>query len=63
MAGEDFAEFAARVPSVFLFVGTCNKAKETCYPHHHPQFNIKVFNPFQSFCIADFTQVSLSGWN
>lgn len=40
MAGEDFAEFAARVPGVFLFVGTGNKAKETCYPHHHPQFNI-----------------------
>lgn len=40
MAGEDFAEFANRVPSAFFFVGTGNAAKATCYPHHHPQFNI-----------------------
>ncbi len=40
MAGEDFAEFADRVPSAFLFVGTGNEAKGTCFPHHHPQFNI-----------------------
>ena len=40
MAGEDFAEFADRVPSAFFFVGTGNAAKGTCFPHHHPQFNI-----------------------
>jgi amidohydrolase len=40
MAGEDFAEFADRVPSAFLFVGTGNESKGTCFPHHHPQFNI-----------------------
>ena len=40
MAGEDFAEFADRVPSAFLFVGTGNQAKETCFPHHHPKFNL-----------------------
>jgi amidohydrolase len=40
MAGEDFAEFAARVPSAFFFVGTGNEAKATCFPHHHPEFNI-----------------------
>jgi amidohydrolase len=40
MAGEDFAEFADRVPSAFYFVGAGNEAKATCFPHHHPQFNI-----------------------
>ncbi|MGD2272152.1 MAG: amidohydrolase [Desulfobacterales bacterium] len=40
MAGEDFAEFADRVPSAFYFVGTGNEKKATCFPHHHPRFNI-----------------------
>lgn len=40
MAGEDFSEFAARVPSVFYFVGAGNPDKKTDYPHHHPHFNI-----------------------
>jgi len=40
MAGEDFSEFAALVPSVFVFVGTGNVAKGTGYPHHNPKFNI-----------------------
>lgn len=40
MAGEDFAEFANRAPSAFLFIGAGNQAKETCLPHHHPRFNI-----------------------
>lgn len=40
MAGEDFAEFSQRVPSVFYFIGTGNEEKGTHYPHHHPQFNI-----------------------
>ena len=40
MAGEDFAEFADRVPSAFFFVGAGNEAKGTCFPHHHPRFDI-----------------------
>ena len=40
MLGEDFSEFALRVPSVFYFVGTGNSSKGTDYPHHHPEFNI-----------------------
>jgi amidohydrolase len=40
IAGEDFSEFADRVPSAFYFVGTGNKEKETHYPHHNPRFNI-----------------------
>lgn len=40
MAGEDFAEFADRIPSAFFFVGTGNETKDSCFPHHHPRFNI-----------------------
>ncbi|RKX79115.1 MAG: amidohydrolase [Spirochaetes bacterium] len=40
MAGEDFSAFAARVPAVFLFLGTGNKEKGSDYPHHNPRFNI-----------------------
>lgn len=40
MVGEDFAEFARRVPSVFYFVGTGNRKKGTDHPHHSPLFNI-----------------------
>ncbi len=40
LAGEDFGEFSAYVPSVFYFVGTGNAKKGTDYPHHHPKFDI-----------------------
>lgn len=40
LAGEDFSEFAARVPSAFYFLGAGNPAKQTDFPHHHPRFNI-----------------------
>jgi len=40
MGGEDFSEFASKVPSAFYFIGTGNEEKETNYPHHHPRFNI-----------------------
>ncbi len=40
MAGEDFSEFAARVPGAFYFVGSGNEEKGTSFPHHHPRFNI-----------------------
>ncbi len=40
MAGEDFAAYAKRVPSVFIHVGTRDPEKETDYPHHSPRFNI-----------------------
>jgi len=38
-AGEDFSEFADRVPSAFYFIGAGSK-EESHYPHHHPRFNI-----------------------
>ena len=40
IGGEDFSEFSQRVPSVYYFVGTGNKEKETDFPHHYPRFNI-----------------------
>lgn len=40
MAGEDFAEFSQRVPSVFYFIGNGNVEKDTMYPHHHPKFDL-----------------------
>lgn len=40
LAGDDFSEFAARVPGAFYFLGAGNRAKETDFPHHHPRFNI-----------------------
>ncbi|CAB1079665.1 Amidohydrolase family protein [Olavius algarvensis Delta 1 endosymbiont] len=40
LAGEDFSEFAARVPAAFYFLGTGNPAKKTDFSHHHPRFNI-----------------------
>ena len=39
-AGENFSEFADRVPSVFYFVGAGSIEKESHYPHHNPRFNI-----------------------
>ncbi len=40
MAGDDFAEFASKVPGVFYFLGVGDKEKGTDYPHHNPHFNI-----------------------
>ena len=40
LAGDDFSEFAARVPGAFYFLGVGNPEKETHFPHHHPRFNI-----------------------
>ena len=40
LAGEDFAEFSQRVPSVMTFVGISNAEKKTDYPHHNSSFDI-----------------------
>ena len=40
LAGEDFAEFSQRVPSVMTFLGISNAEKKTNYPHHNSKFNI-----------------------
>ena len=40
LAGEDFSEFAYRIPGAFCFVGAGDPEKKTVYPHHHPLFDI-----------------------
>jgi amidohydrolase len=40
IASEDFSEFSARVPGVFMFLGAGNKKKCTNVSHHNPHFNI-----------------------
>jgi amidohydrolase len=40
IASEDFSEFSARVPGVFMFLGTGDEKKGTHVSHHNPCFNI-----------------------
>jgi amidohydrolase len=40
IASEDFSEFSARVPGVFIFLGAGNPEKGTTVSHHSPRFNI-----------------------
>jgi amidohydrolase len=40
LVSEDFSEFTARVPGVFVFLGTANPETDSCYAHHHSRFNI-----------------------
>ena len=40
LAGEDFAEFSQRVPSVMTWVGIADPEKKSDFPHHHSQFDI-----------------------
>jgi amidohydrolase len=37
---EDFAEFAARVPGCYFFVGARDEATGAVHPHHSPHFDI-----------------------
>lgn len=39
-ASEDFSEFSARVPGLFVFLGCADPEKGTDVPHHNPGFNI-----------------------
>lgn len=40
IASEDFSEFSARVPGVFMFLGAGNEKKGTNVSHHNPSFKI-----------------------
>lgn len=40
LASEDFAFFSARIPTVFMFLGTGDERKQTNLPHHNSRFNI-----------------------
>ncbi|WP_456471353.1 amidohydrolase [Caminibacter sp.] len=40
MGGEDFANYLKVVKGAFFRLGSCNEIKGTCYPQHHPRFDI-----------------------
>jgi amidohydrolase len=40
MGGEDFANYLKIVKGAFFRLGSCNESKATCYPQHHPRFDI-----------------------
>ena len=40
MGGEDFSEYLNIVPGTFVFLGAANEAKDSCYPQHHPKYNV-----------------------
>jgi amidohydrolase len=40
IASEDFSEFSAKVPGVFMFLGSGNEKKGTHVSHHNPCFKI-----------------------
>ncbi len=40
LASEDFSEFTARIPGIFMFLGTANPEANSCYAHHNSCFNI-----------------------
>ncbi|HKL00447.1 MAG TPA: amidohydrolase [Desulfotignum sp.] len=40
IASEDFSEFCAKVPGVFIFLGAGNKDDGITVSHHHPAFDI-----------------------
>ncbi|MDO4953233.1 MAG: M20/M25/M40 family metallo-hydrolase, partial [Synergistaceae bacterium] len=40
MAGEDFAEYLAKVPGAFMFLSSSNPAKHTDVAHHNSKFDV-----------------------
>ena len=40
MAAEDFSEYAARVPSCYVFLGIRDEAHGVIHPHHSPRFDV-----------------------
>ena len=40
MGGEDFSRYLKVVSGAFFRLGVCNEEKETCFPQHHPRFDI-----------------------
>jgi amidohydrolase len=40
MGGEDFSAFLAKVPGVFIAVGSRNEARGLVWDHHHPRFDV-----------------------
>ncbi len=40
MGGEDFSEYARRIPGLFAYLGIANQEKGFVYPHHNPRFDM-----------------------
>ena len=40
MGGEDFSEYAKRIPGLFALLGIRNEEKGIKYPHHNPKFDM-----------------------
>ncbi|MGX5566368.1 M20 metallopeptidase family protein [Bacillus toyonensis] len=40
MGGEDFSAYLRKAPGCFIKLGTRNQEDNTCYPHHHPKFDV-----------------------
>ncbi|EEK79864.1 amidohydrolase [Bacillus cereus] len=40
MGGEDFSAYLRKAPGCFIKLGTGNEKIDTCYPHHHPKFDV-----------------------
>ncbi len=40
MGGEDFSEYASRIPGLFAFLGVRNESKGIVHPHHSPRFDL-----------------------
>ncbi|HGH7179946.1 amidohydrolase [Bacillus cereus] len=40
MGGEDFSAYLRKAPGCFIKLGTGNEKMDTCYPHHHPKFDV-----------------------
>ncbi|WP_441296552.1 amidohydrolase [Bacillus sp. AFS023182] len=40
MGGEDFSAYLKEAPGCFIKLGTGNEKTNTCYPHHHPKFDV-----------------------
>jgi amidohydrolase len=40
MGGEDFSAFLARVPGVFIAIGSRNESRGLTFDHHHPRFDV-----------------------
>ncbi|MGE7882371.1 amidohydrolase [Bacillus sp. NPDC094077] len=40
MGGEDFSAYLRKAPGCFVKLGTGNQKAGTCYPHHHPKFDV-----------------------
>lgn len=61
ITGEDFSEYCAYVPGVFMFLGVGNREKETDFALHNPRFNLD--EDVLSYGVAMYTYTALNFLN